>query len=76
MVRLREYLPLGQRVERFAIDSWDGQGWQEIAAGTSIGHQRILSTRPVTTSRVRLRIVQAPACPAIAELSLFASPGR
>ena len=76
VVRLREYLPLGQRVERFAVDSWNGQGWDEIAAGTSIGHQRILSTRPVTTSRVRLRIVQAPACPAISELSLFASPGR
>ena len=23
--RLREYLPLGQRIERFALDSWDGQ---------------------------------------------------
>jgi len=76
VIRMKEHLPLGQRVERFAVDSWNGQGWEEIAAGTSIGHQRILSTKPVTTSRVRLRIVQARACPAIAELSLFASPGR
>jgi alpha-L-fucosidase len=66
-------LPLGQRVERFALDSWNGRGWQEIAAGTSIGSQRIMITRPVTTVRVRLRIVQASACPAISELSLFSS---
>lgn len=72
--RLREYLPLGQRVERFAIDSWNGKGWEEIAAGTSIGSQRILTTRPVKTSRVRLRIVQASDCPAISELSLFSAP--
>ena len=72
--RLREYLPLGQRVERFAVDSWNGRGWEEIAAGTSIGSQRILTTRPVTTARVRLRIIQASACPAISELSLFSSP--
>ena len=28
-VRLREYLPLGQRVERFGVDSWNGSGWDE-----------------------------------------------
>jgi len=72
--RLREYLPLGQRVERFALDFWNGHGWEEIAAGTSIGSQRIMITRPVTTVRVRLRIVQASACPAISELSLFSNP--
>jgi len=72
--RLREYLPLGQRVERFALDFWNGRNWEEIAVGTSIGSQRIMTTRPVTTARVRLRIVQASVCPAISELSLFASP--
>ncbi len=33
-----------------------------------------MSTRPVTTVQVRLRIVRASACPAISELSLFSSP--
>ena len=73
-IKLREYLPLGQRIERFALDSWNGRDWEEIAAGTSIGSRRIMSTRKVTTSRVRLRIIQAPACPAISELSFFSSP--
>jgi alpha-L-fucosidase len=75
VVRLREYLPLGQRVERFALDAWTGSAWHELASGTSIGPQRILKTAPITTSRVRLRITQASACPAISELSLFAFPG-
>ena len=31
VVRLREFLPLGQRVETFAIDEWNGGAWQEFA---------------------------------------------
>jgi alpha-L-fucosidase len=74
VVRLREHLPLGQRVEAFALDEWrDGQ-WKEFAAGTSIGNSRLVRGNPVTTSKVRLRITQAPVCPAIAELALFAEP--
>lgn len=74
VVRLREYLPLGQRVEAFALDVWQDGKWQEFASGTSIGNCRLVRGNPVTTSKVRLRITQAPVCPAIAELALFAEP--
>jgi alpha-L-fucosidase len=72
VVRLREYLPLGQRVEAFALDQWKHGEWIEFATGTSIGNCRLVRTEPVTTSKVRLRITQAPACPAVSEVALFA----
>jgi alpha-L-fucosidase len=72
VVRLREYLPLGQRVEAFAVDVWRNGQWTEFAKGTSIGNCRLLRKQPVTTSKVRLRITQAPVCPAISEFALFA----
>ncbi len=74
VVRVREYLPLGQRVDAFALDWWDGTKWQEFASATSIGPQRLLRTAAVTTSRVRLRVTKAAACPAISEVGLFRSP--
>ena len=74
VVRLREYLPLGQRVDAFALDAWTDGRWQEFAAAEAIGAQRVLSTRYITTERVRLRITQAAACPAISEFGLFAMP--
>jgi alpha-L-fucosidase len=74
VVRLREYLPLGQRVEAFALDAWVGGKWKEFVAGTSIGSARLVRSQPITTSKVRLRITQAPVCPAIAELALFLEP--
>ena len=74
VVRLREYLPLGQRVEAFALDIWKDNEWQEFARGTSIGNCKLVRRKPVTTAKVRLRITQAPVCPAISELALFAEP--
>jgi alpha-L-fucosidase len=74
VVRLREYLPLGQRVEAFSLDAWVNGQWKEFASGTSIGNCRLLRGKFVTTTKVRLRITQAPVCPALAELGLFAEP--
>jgi alpha-L-fucosidase len=71
---LREFLPLGQRVETIALDAGaaDG-GWTEVARATGIGSRRLLRFEPVTTDRVRLRIVRAQACPALSELGLYRS---
>ena len=70
VVSLREYLPLGLRVDDWALDRWDGTGWQEFAKGTGIGNRRLWRGEPLTTDKVRLRIVSAAACPAIAEVAL------
>jgi alpha-L-fucosidase len=75
LIRIREALDLGVRVTKFAIDVADAKGaWREVAMHECIGAQRIIRLpEPVTARRVRLRIVEAPACPAITELSLFLS---
>lgn len=75
LVRLREHISLGQRVEAFSIDVYTPAGWQPFGAGASIGSCRILrSPTPVTTARLRLRITKSPVCPALSELGLFAEP--
>lgn len=72
VVRMRESLPLGQRVDAFALDQWKDGGWVEFANGTSIGSCRLVRVPPLTTERIRLRITKAVACPAIAEVAIFA----
>jgi alpha-L-fucosidase len=74
VLRVREYLPLGQRVEAFAVDVWKDNDWREFAHGTSIGNCKLVRGKPVTATKVRLRITQAPVCPAISEFALFAAP--
>ncbi len=74
VVRLREYVPLGQRVEAIGLDQWQNGQWVEFATATSVGNCRLIRGPRITTSRVRLRVTQASVCPAISEFGLFAEP--
>ena len=82
VARVREYLPLGQRIDAIAVDTWDGGApgtpgsWQPFATATSVGNQRLLRGKTVTTNKVRLRVTKAAACPAISEFGLFFSPAE
>jgi alpha-L-fucosidase len=76
VVDLREALPLGQRIDAFAIDKKTQSGWEEFTHGTSIGNRRLVRTEPVTTDAVRLRILKAAASPALAEFGLYAEPAK
>lgn len=67
---------IGQRVRSFAVDSWNGSAWTQIAAEPVIGHKRLIRlASPVSTSRIRLRITSSRAAPAIAEFGLYRRPG-
>mgnify|MGYP004513598159 CR=1 FL=1 len=72
LIRLREYLPLGVRVTRFAVEAQIDGRWQKLAEHEAIGAQRLIRLpHPITARRLRLRILDAPACPAISEIALF-----
>jgi alpha-L-fucosidase len=79
VVRLREPIALGQRIDAFAVDVWeralDGAShWREVARGTSVGPRRLLRVGAVEADRVRVRILAAAACPCLRDVSLFAEP--
>lgn len=71
-IRIEEYLPLGQRVEAFAVDVAVWDQWLETAVGTTIGARRILTFPTITTQRVRVRILAAQACPALRRVAVYA----
>lgn len=74
VIRLREYLPLGQRIEEVAIDYREAGQWKELVTAASIGNNRLIAIHTVTTDAVRLRITRAARCPAISEFAFFAMP--
>lgn len=74
VIRLREYLPLGVRVTRFAVDAEIDGAWRQLAEHECISAQRVIRLpAPIEPRRVRLRILDAPVCPAISEVALFRS---
>jgi alpha-L-fucosidase len=57
VVRIREEIAKGQRVDTFAIDAWQGGDWKELSRGTSIGWCRLVRLPElVKTDRIRLRL--------------------
>jgi alpha-L-fucosidase len=73
---LQEDIRLGQRVEEFALEAWNGTGWVKFATGTTIGYKRLLRFPEVTARRVRLLISGSRGRSALAELGLFRSGMR
>ncbi|MDZ7305426.1 MAG: alpha-L-fucosidase [candidate division KSB1 bacterium] len=71
---LQEYIALGQRIEAFAVEQWNGNAWTPVTAGTTIGHKRLLRFPSVTANKIRLLIRQAKACPTISNFGLFQTP--
>ncbi len=59
----------GERVEKHAVDAWLDGAWKEIVTSTNIGYKRILRFPEVTSSKFRIRILEARYTPAISHVS-------
>src|ERR1019366_8415305 len=75
VIRLRERIRLGQRIDSVAVDHWNAGTWEPLATATSIGPRRLIRLeKPAETNRLRLRVTQASASPALTEIAVFAEP--
>jgi len=71
-VLLQEYIRLGQRVESFDIEALVDGDWKSIANSTTIGYKKIVPVQPaVKTSKLRVNINDALACPLISAIELY-----
>lgn len=67
-IMLQEYIPLGQRVKKFAVEWLDKNGtWKAVEQGeetTTIGYKRLLRFLTVETNGLRVRILDSrgPIC--------------
>ena len=65
---LQEYIPLGQRVKSFVVEALDQDGhWQTVKMNeetTTIGYKRLLRFETVSSTAIRIRILDArgPLC--------------
>lgn len=75
VIRLRENIKLGQRIEGVAIDIEKNNSWQQIAVATSIGANRLIRLpQNVSAQKVRLRITGSPVCIALSDFGLYKEP--
>lgn len=75
LIRLKENIKLGQRIEKVEVDALLNGVWENIGGATSVGANRIIRLpQNVSTTKLRIRIVQSPVCIALSDLGVFCSP--
>jgi alpha-L-fucosidase len=70
-VVMQEYIRLGQRIKSFTIEAWQNEKWQEVAKGTTVGYKSILKIDQVNTSKLRIVLKDARACPVISNIEIY-----
>jgi alpha-L-fucosidase len=74
VIRLREEIREGQRIEEAVIERGDGGSWEEIARVTSVGPRRLVKVdRRMAAPRLRVRVTASAAPPILAEVAAFAT---
>lgn len=68
---LQEEISVGQRIEKFQLDYWDGNKWQNATEGTTVGYKRLLQFKNVKTNKVRLKIESSRLNPTLSEFGLY-----
>jgi len=76
-IMIQEPITFGQRISKFQIlVENEDKGWDIISAETTVGYKRLLRLEPITSARIKIRLLEANNTPAIANFGLYLSSGR
>jgi alpha-L-fucosidase len=71
VVMLQEEIRVGQRIEKFHLEYWNGNEWEKFTEGTTVGYKRLLRFDPVKTDRIRLTINEARLNPTLSNFEIY-----
>lgn len=71
IISLQEPIAKGQRVAKYRVEAQTNEEWRTLVRGTTIGYKKLDRIPQATTSRIRLVIEEARACPLISEIGLY-----
>ncbi len=68
---LQENILVGQRIEKFHLEYWNGLGWKTFAEGTTVGYKHLLRFPTITTDKIKIVIDESRLNPTLASLGLY-----
>lgn len=71
VVMLQEEIRVGQRIEKFHLEYWNGNEWKKFAEGTTVGYKRLLRVDPVKTNRIRLTVDESRLNPTLSNFGIY-----
>lgn len=71
IIRIRENIKLGQRLDSVVIDVLKDGKWNRLAAATSIGANRLIKLeKPISAQKLKVKLY-APVAPTLSDFGLF-----
>lgn len=71
---IQEKIEVGHRITRWHFEAYHNGKWNDVSGSRqSIGYKRLLKFNELTASKVRLRITEGKACPAIHTFGIYKS---
>jgi alpha-L-fucosidase len=70
-ILLQEPIRFGQRISRFEIHVLQNGRWKKVFEGTTIGNKRLIRIQPVTSSRIKINILEATNIPALSNFEIY-----
>lgn len=71
---LQENILIGQRVEKFHLEYWNGSKWITFASATTIGYKRLLRFPVIKARRIKITIDECRLNPALSSFGLYLEP--
>ena len=71
---LQENIIIGQRIENFHLEYWNGKQWSTFAEATTIGYKRLLRFPEVTARRLKIVIDECRTEPTLSSFGIFEAP--
>jgi alpha-L-fucosidase len=71
VLMLQENISIGQRIEKFSLEYWNGKEWVQGAEGTTVGYKRLLQFPEITAEKVRIHIISSRLNPTLSEIGLY-----
>jgi alpha-L-fucosidase len=68
---LQENITIGQRIEKFVAEYWNGEKWIQFTEGTTVGYKRLLRFDAITADKVRLKILSSRLKPTLSEVGFY-----
>lgn len=75
-ILIQEPIQLGQRVSKFSLQAKNGDQWDTIYEGTTIGYKRLIRTESVQTNQLRLVVDAANNTVAISNIEVYKASDR
>ncbi|WP_159636711.1 alpha-L-fucosidase [Sphingobacterium composti Ten et al. 2007 non Yoo et al. 2007] len=71
LIRIRENIKLGQRLDSVVVDTWNGGKWVKLASATSIGANRLIKLeQPTKATKLKVKLY-SPVVPTLSDFALF-----